>query len=567
MNKKLALLLTASTTLTSFNAPIFAQRPVPNPNQDRLIPPSELPEPLEPDVPPLQPQPSPTPPDFSEDTTPIQVEAIEISGATVFEETDFTPLTEPLEGQTVTLGQLQQLVNQINQLYLEAGYLNSVAVLPNQDLGDGTIQIQVFEGQLSNIEIEGLRRTQPNYVLSRLKVGLDEDRPLQTQDLEDQLRLLRANPLFKQVNAYLRPLNEPGQTELVVEVEEENVVTGNLFVDNYSPPSVGSIRYGADIAARSLTGWGDVLRIGYSRSTTGGSRIGTFGYGFPVNAMEGTINFNVVLDRNKITQDPFEDFNITGQSELYEVSFRQPLVRTPREEFALSVGFSYKDGQTFVFDQPTPFGIGAEADGTSTVSVFRLGQDYVSRDFSGAWALRSQFNIGADILGATTNESPIPDSRFFSWLGQVQRVQQWHPDHFSSAQFDVQLSSDSLLPSEQFTIGGGRSVRGYRSNVRSGDNGARLSLEHRWALARNGSGAPGVQVAPFFDLGWVWNEGGNPNTLARQRFIAGIGAGVLWSPVEDLLIRFDYGYPIVDLDDRGDDLTDDGLYFSVNYRF
>ncbi|MDY7015020.1 MAG: ShlB/FhaC/HecB family hemolysin secretion/activation protein, partial [Cyanobacteriota bacterium] len=137
----------------------------------------------------------------------------------------------------------------------------------------------------------------------------------------------------------------------------------------------------------------------------------------------------------------------------------------------------------------------------------------------------------------------------------------------SIAQFDVQLSGDSLLPSEQFTIGGGRSVRGYRSNARSGDNGVRLSLEHRWAMARSASGEPGLQVAPFFDLGWVGNEGGNPNTLARQRFIVGIGAGILWSPLGNLLIRVDYGYPIVDLDDRGEDLTDDGFYFSVNYRF
>ncbi len=565
--KKLTLSLTTLSLLLTLNPATLAQRPVPNPNQERLVPPTELPEPLDQDAPILTPQPDTTIPDVSDDDTPIPVEDIQVLGTSIFTESDFASLTEPLQGRTVTVADLQQLVQQINQLYLEAGYLNSVATLPNQDLRDGIIQIQVFEGQLSNIEIEGLERTNPGYVRSRLQIGLNENQPLQIQNLENQLRLLQSNPLFKGVDAYLRPLNEPGQTELVVEVEEENLVTGNLFVDNYSPPSVGSVRYGANVAFNSLTGWGDVLRIGHYRTTTGGSRIGSFSYTLPVNPMEGTVNLNIVLDRNEITQEPFDQFDITGKSELYEISFRQPVIRTPREELAFSVGFSYKDGQTFVFDQPTPFGIGPEGNGVSKVSVLRLGQDYVARDFSGAWALRSQFNIGLDVFDATTNESPTPDSRFFSWLGQVQRVQQLNDDNLLIAQFDVQLSADSLLPSEEFTIGGGQSVRGYRSNVRSGDNGLRFSLENRWTVFKNSESEPKLQLIPFVDLGWVWNQSGNPNTLPPQSFLASIGTGILWLPQKDLSVRLDYGYPLINLDDRGTDATDDGLYFSIGYRF
>ncbi|MEC4806727.1 MAG: POTRA domain-containing protein [Jaaginema sp. PMC 1080.18] len=441
MNQQILSALSITSVLLTLTPSALAQRPVPNPNQERLIPPSEIPEPLEPEEPTLTPPPA-TQPDLSDDTTPIRVNDIEIQGATVFETEDFAPLIDPLTGETVTVAQLQQLINQINQLYLEAGYLNTVATLPNQDLSDGIVQIQVFEGQLGNIEIEGLSRTHPEFVRSRLALGVAEDEPLQAQALEDQLRLLRANPLFEKVDAYLRPLDTPGATELVVEVEEGNLVTGNLFTDNYSPPSVGSVRFGANVAFRSLTGWGDVLTIGHARSTTGGSRVSSFGYSIPVNAKDGTVSLNVVLDRNEITQEPFSRFNITGQSELYEISFRQPLLRTPREEFALSAGFSYKDGQTFVFDQPTPFGIGPEANGVSKVSVLRLGQDYTRRDLSGAWALRSQFNIGLGILDATTNESPIPDSRFFSWLGQVQRVQRLNPDNLLIGSLAVQLSTD-----------------------------------------------------------------------------------------------------------------------------
>ena len=43
-------------------------------------------------------------------------------------------------------------------------------------------------------------------------------------------------------------------------------------------------------------------------------------------------------------------FGIRANQDLYEINYRQPLMRSPREEFALSLGFTYQDGQTFLFD-------------------------------------------------------------------------------------------------------------------------------------------------------------------------------------------------------------------------
>ena len=61
-------------------------------------------------------------------------------------------------------------------------------------------------------------------------------------------------------------------------------------------------------------------------------------------------------------------------------------------------------------------------------------------------------------------------------------------------------------------IGGAQSVRGYRQSALSGDNGFRFSIEDRIALAHNQEGNPFFQVAPFADLGVVFNsENPNPN--------------------------------------------------------
>ncbi len=341
-----------------------------------------------------------------------------------------------------------------------------------------------------------------------------------------------------------------------------------MDVDNFSPPSVGSVRFGGAIGYRNLTGFGDELFASYVRSTTGGSSVGDFFYRIPVNAMDGTVQLRFSPSFNRITDRQFSALGIEGNSRLYEINFRQPLLRTPREEFALSVGFSAQNGQTFLFQNiGFPFGIGPDANGNSRTRVFKFGQDYIRRDPQGAWASRSLFNVGVGILDATENPDPIPDGRFFSWLGQIQRVQRINSSNLLIAQADIQLTPDTLLPSQQFVIGGGQSLRGYRQNFRSGDNGFRVSIEDRIVVLRDESGLPVIQLAPFFDFGKVWNTSGNPNPLPSKRFLAGIGAGLLWEPYPRLNIRLDYAYPIIQPDDRGNDAQDQAFYFSVNYTF
>jgi hemolysin activation/secretion protein len=169
-------------------------------------------------------------------------------------------------------------------------------------------------------------------------------------------------------------------------------------------------------------------------------------------------------------------------------------------------------------------------------------------------------------MDATINEHPTPDGRFFSWLGQVQRFQNLGNDRLLVLGGEVQLTPDSLLPSQQFFIGGGQSIRGYRQNARFGDNGARFFAEARLPLYRSQSKRPILQLAPFFDAGTVWNHPDNPNLLPEQTFLAGLGLGLIFEPIRNLNFRVDYGYPLINLDDRGNNLQDDGIYFSVNYR-
>ncbi len=535
--------------------------PAPPPSDNLPLVPTPQTSPLQvpPALPPSTPEPSPT-----DASSRISVQKIEVTGSTILSESELSPIVETVEGRSVTLEQLTGVADAITQLYLDRGYITSRAILVSQTVTNGVVQIRVIEGSLERIEVEGTRRLNPDYVRSRIQLGAGT--PLNPSQLEDQLRLLRTDPLFENLEASLKAGSRTGQSILMVRVTERNPIDAGISVDNYSPPSVGSERLGVYFRHGNLTGLGDELAASYYHTTTSGADTLDFSYRVPLNAMNGTLQLRAAPNWNHITQPPFNVFGIGGSSQLYDITYRQPIIRSPREEFALSVGFAYQNGQTFTFAGPTPFGFGPDANGVSRTSVIKFGQDYVRRDVRGAWSLRSQFSFGTGLLNATSNPDPIPDGHFFTWFGQVQRVQVLSPNNLLIVQADMQLTPDGLLPSQQFVIGGGQSLRGYRQNVRAGDNGVRLSIEDRITLQRNEAGESIFQLAPFFDMGTVWNVSDNPNTLQRQRFLAGVGMGLIWQPIPKLNLRLDYGVPLINLDDRGTNAQDRGFYFNVNYQ-
>ncbi len=545
------------------------ENPRPEPNRDRFLQP--LPQPTKPETPKKQELQKPQPPQPlpNEPTQQIPVQTILILGTTILTPEEINTLVGPLEGRLVTLLELRQVADKITEIYLERGYITSRAFLPPQTITEGTVKIEVVEGILGEIQIEGTKRLRDSYIKSRIQLGVGK--PLDTARLENQLRLLRANPLFENIEASLRAGQTPGESILIVRVTETDPFELSMNIDNYSPPTVGSERTGWTALHRNLTGRGDFFVASYNttRLFDDESDVFDFIYNLPINAMNGTLQVRAAPNSNRIGQD-FEDLDISGSTDVYEFSYRQPIFRNPRQEFALSLGLTYQETKSFLNDELFNFADpeNTEDDGINSTTVIRLGQDYIRRDPLGAWALRSQFNIGTGLFDATVREDPQPDGHFFSWLGQVQRVQRLSDNHLLIVQGDLQLSSTAVLPYQQFIIGGGLSLRGYRQNVRSGDNGFRFSIEDRITVYRDESGLPLIQFTPFIDIGAVWNDGNNPSNdfLPDQRFLAGAGIGLIWQLLPEVDLRLDYALPLVHIDDRGNNAQDSGFYFSVIIR-
>lgn len=533
------------------------EKPSTTPTPQQLPPPTEL---LEPSVPtPRNPQ---VPSDLPQDT--ITVERFEFIGNTAFSEQELAEVTKSFIGRPITFAELLGARTAVSQLYVDEGYVTSGAFIPAQTMDEGIVTIEIVEGGLDEIEINGSQRLRSSYVRSRLEVATAK--PLNVPRLLNALRLLQLDPLIENISAELSTGSGPGTSLLSVEVKEADTWNAQITANNGRSPSVGSFRRGVSLTQANLLGLGDGLTASYTN--TSGSNGIDLSYKLPINPRNGTISLSYGDTSSDVIEDPFNELDIQSDSSYFDLTLRQPLIQTPTEEFALGLTASRRKSETVFLEDELGFpSLGAEDDGETRVSALRFFQEWTKRSSQEVIAVRSQFSLGLDVFNATINEDDpeagenIPDSRFFAWRGQAQWVRLLAQDTLLLVRGDVQLADQSMLPIEQFALGGQGSVRGYRQDVLLTDNGAFASAEVRLPILRVSKWDGLLQLTPFIDVGTTWNNSGRDDPDPSS--LAAIGVGLLWQQGDSFTARLDWGIPLVSVDSTGDTLQENGIYFSI----
>ena len=536
-------------------------------------PPSSPPSPEE-----LLPSPSTSPEELFNTEETITVTEFIFTGNTAFTNDELkAKFTKDLTNKSLSLTRLVQITVDIANYYAGEGYSTSGAIISipeeTQKQGKGIVEIKIIEGELAEIKIlpaEDSLKLNSNYIRSRLNQAVSK--PLNIYEVQEALQLLQLNPLIDSISATLSAGSNPGESILEVVVAEADTFNLQLFADNNRSPSVGSFRRGTTITEANLLGWGD--RISFSYTNTDGSDAFDVAYTTPINADNGTLNFSYNHTANEVVESPFDTLDIESESSSYELNLRQPIIqKIDREtrtfdEVALGVTAFWRNSESSLDNDPSPLSPGAEADGDIQVFVLRFTQEWTRQNANSVLALRSEFSVGLDAFDSTTNEQiegvdRIPDSRFLAWRGQAQWVRLLAPDTLLLLRSGLQLSNDALLSSEQFSLGGFNTVRGYRQDRLLTDNGLLASAELRLPITKGFSEAGIVQIIPFIDYGVGWNNFDVPNPDPQN--LASVGAGLLWRE-KNFNLRIDYGIPLIDADSRDRTLQEQGLYLSLQWN-
>lgn len=144
----------------------------------------------------------------------VVVGEFRVEGSSIFSDEELTEATQLFVGREINSEELLQAREAVTQLYISRGYVTSGAIIPDQTMSDGVVVLQVVEGRLTDVRVEGTHWFRPGYIRSRLLRAAST--PVNILVLERQLRHFQQNPNIDRIHAKLLPGERRGESVLVV---------------------------------------------------------------------------------------------------------------------------------------------------------------------------------------------------------------------------------------------------------------------------------------------------------------------------------------------------------------
>jgi hemolysin activation/secretion protein len=336
------------------------------PTLPKELPPAPLTRPQLPPIP---------PPSHKAPQAHLWLRQIRIEGNTVFSEQTLSQVAQPYLNRYVTSEDLEDLRQRLTRLYIDAGYVNSGAVLPDQTIIEGRVTFRIIEGALSSITFSGKRWFRDAYLRRRLTLDLAP--PLNVNVLQNRIRRLQQDERIRRLDAELRPGIRRGESELHVELAERRPYSVELAFNNYQSPSVGAERGLITLADDNVTGRGDRWYLTFGRSAGLDLQIDTR-YTLPLGPRDTSISLRYGRNQSNVIAEEFAFLDIESQSETWELSLRHPVYRDARREFALALSGKRAHSKTSLLGEPTSLSAGVE-DGVANVTTLSWTSEWLDQ--------------------------------------------------------------------------------------------------------------------------------------------------------------------------------------------
>src|ERR1700693_1328835 len=122
-------------------------------------------------------------PEIRADTTPLfKLAAVGVEGASVISGAVIAETYRSYIGRTVSQADLGEIAGKVSNLYRDAAYHLSRAIVPPQDLNDGRVRITVIEGTIAEIALKGAGAEQ--FGIRSLLHAITDEHPSRLKTLE-----------------------------------------------------------------------------------------------------------------------------------------------------------------------------------------------------------------------------------------------------------------------------------------------------------------------------------------------------------------------------------------------
>ena len=471
-------------------------------------------------------------------------------------------IAAPYLGRPATLADLNRLCRDFSAYFIDQDLPVVTAVLPEQQIRDGVVQILILRGRLGRVICEGARYFNPEDIEAVVRIREGEDINLQT--LTDDVNWLNSTP-FRQVEPTLTPGKKPGTTDVILETRDRFPVRPFIAYDNFGIQSLGYDRYSAGLSLIDIwTGWDQ--QINWQYLTSGGftsliSNNGSYSLNLPWQ--HNLTFFGGYSSANPDTDTAGLSGTGLGQSGYYWQASGRYNIPLPTLSLLEGLdfrhqtylGYDFKASNTDIFFNGTSLPAGGGI-GLYKISQFVAGYTLNLTDPIGFTTFEGVMFGSPGGMNSnnndTTFETIAPGARAAYVYGKLslQRLFRLPLDGSLILSGQIQQANTNLMPSESFGIGGYDTVRGYDQRSANGDNAYLGNIEIRSPTvsligdALGGGNLDQLVFLGFIDYGQVLQYEDLPGDFAVNWHLLSIGPGLRYNIGPYLAVRFDWGFQL-----------------------
>ncbi len=469
----------------------------------------------------------------------------QIEGNSVLDDESLEKAVYPFMGPNKTVDDVEQARQSLEEAYRRAGYPTVVVAIPEQDVQNGAVRLEVVEGTIETLHITGSRY----YELGKIRDGVPSLAAGQVPhmpEVQEQMNTLAQQSSDRNVTPIFRAGSTPGKMEVELKVKDELPLHGNVEVNTRNSENTSATRLIGSLRYDNLWQKFHSASLQYQVSPQAYDEVEVWSgtYVLPTGWADTRLAlYGIGISSNTQLGANIGGASVVGTGSIFGARLVKPLPGATDFLQSFTAGIDYKTfGQALTL-------IGQDT-GASEISyaTFLAGYDGNWRTASSATSLNLSAHFSFRGLGNSAEEFAAKRTEAtpsFLYLTTDLKHQQLLPWDFRlQGRAQGQASSAPLISNEQFSAGGPQSVRGYFQTQQLGDHGINLSLELHsprllpsdWETVQN------FRLLGFIDWAGLWIDSPLPPTPGYTE-LASAGMGLRMQLFKRLNGELDWGYP------------------------
>ncbi len=432
----------------------------------------------------------------------------------------------------------------LEELYRTQGYQTVAVDIPEQDVKNGIVYLQVMEGKVGNLRVKDSRY----FSLGKIKAGvpeLAEGKVPNFPKMQEQLAELGSQSPDRQITPVLRAGETPGTLDVDLKVKDELPLHGKVELNGRNTSTTSRLRLVSSLHYDNLWQAMHSASLMYQVSPEKADEVDVWAgtYAMPLFDSDARLALYAVSSSSSAQVASAGALSVIGIGNIYGARVVKPFKPLNDYFHSMTLGVDYKD-----FKEDLNL-IGADTIRTPITYLPFLAQ--YSGSLRGKQSMTT-FDMGLhfSVRGVGNDQAEFEAKRYLSKAnyaflnGDLKHEHDLPLGMALVSRFSGQVADTPLISNEQFSMGGADSVRGYFETQALADDAVFGSLElHSPHLGRGDwEYLDQLKLLAFVDGGKGWVKNPLPGS-SRGEFLSSAGLGLRFKAWKHLSGALDVGVP------------------------